>query len=216
MEYNAFRYNFQSNGQKKKTARKSGLPCCVEVTGKLNESGYFWKNIRNLIPAPSIEVLTISPLAMIVLRTPGKSNLMAISCPTNKRWLVPMKTPPVLILLMGAWKSPSMVWQSATTSRCPLTFLRASCLLSKFSIWPFGINGLYILAVFPVYFFMLAYLSDTINQIYKCCAKLLTNWYCVCFLEWCYIFHPNIIQNETCLWFFLNMWIRYTFDHMKT
>ena len=57
----------------------------VQVIKVLITFFYFLKNILNLMPTPSNEVLTISPFAMIVLRASGKLNFIAISCPTNKR-----------------------------------------------------------------------------------------------------------------------------------
>ena len=73
-----------------------------EEIERLIQSRYFLKKILNLMPAPLKEVRTISPFAIIVLRVPGKSNVMAISWPTYRRCLVSIKTPLELILLMGA------------------------------------------------------------------------------------------------------------------
>ena len=111
----------------------------------------FLKKSLNLMPAPSNEVRTTSPLAIMVLPVSGKSNFIAISCPAKRRWRVSIKTPLELILLIGAWKLCSMVRQEATTRWTPFTFLRASFLLSKFWVWPLGIKLLYMIVDVPAW-----------------------------------------------------------------
>lgn len=54
---------------------------------------YFLKIILNFTPAPSYEVLTISPFAMMVFLASGKLIFIAISCLTNKGSVVLIKTP---------------------------------------------------------------------------------------------------------------------------
>lgn len=74
----------------KPSSSANGLPGILikRISGQMYreiKSSYLLKNILNLIPAPSNEVRTISPFAIIVFRASGKSNFIAISCPTNKR-----------------------------------------------------------------------------------------------------------------------------------
>ena len=98
---------------------------------------YLRKKILNSTPTPLLEVLTISPVAIIELLVLGKLNFIAISCPVDKSFLVLIKTPLELTSSIGALNSQSLVLQAATIGWTSRIFFLTSFLSSATFICSF-------------------------------------------------------------------------------